>query len=848
MIKSNKLKWFSGVLIICLLYWTADSIWSYLSFEINLRALIFSEPRTLTDTLLLRTTPYQVVSRLTLTVVILICGWLLYKYINMVRSSEKRMRTSERQLRSTFNAATFPIAVFSQKNASTLFSNSSFLGLFVAERDNPPDVSVDQIFEDPDLPRNTVEKIKSEMCTATIAARVRTTSGQWIWGLISFTPMIYQNEPALFMALMDITRQKEAEQEAESAFRKWRSIVDNAVVGFYQLTEDGCFLLINPKLAEMFGYSSAEEMISSVTNATELYSNPDDRFRAVNKLNTEGFLHAFETQLKNKSGSMMWFRINARRIFQDGQVVYEGFIEDISEAKNAQKALELSEEKYRQLVENAYEGIVVAQDGLFKWFNPSFPSIMGRSEEELRTDKWERFIHPDDQDKVVGRHKKRLKGEGQLPYRYSFKIIRADGAERTVEMTVVRIQWEGRPAALCFISDITEKMQAESEKESLEQQLRQSQKMEALGTLAGGIAHDFNNILAAIIGYSELALEDAQEGMASPQQIGEILKAGMRAKELVDQILTFSRKMEPRLKPINLNRVISQTEALLERTIPKMIKIEHRLADDLWLINADAGQMTQVLMNICTNANDAMPDGGSLIIETDNVTLDEEYADHHVDAKTGDYVQLTVSDTGCGMDRDTQEHIFDPFFTNKEIGKGTGLGLATVYGIIKNHGGCIMCYSEIAQGTTFKVFLPAIRYSEPAEVPEAEPVEIAGGSETILLVDDEAAMRKLSQRILTRHGYKTLLAQSGEEALEIYSKPDGGIDLVVLDVNMPGMGGHNCLPALLKINPEAKVIISSGYSQKIQLKETLLSGAAGFIPKPYKQTEMLKTIREVLDR
>jgi CheY-like chemotaxis protein len=372
--------------------------------------------------------------------------------------------------------------------------------------------------------------------------------------------------------------------------------------------------------------------------------------------------------------------------------------------------------------------------------------------------------------------------------------------------------------------------------------------MEAVGTLAGGIAHDFNNILAAITGYSELALERARRGNTTPKELEQILKAADRAKELILQILAFSRTAETELKPLNLNRVVTDAIAIIERTIPKMIAVELNLARDLRPINGDSYQIEQVLLNLANNANDAMPDGGKLSIATSNASLDQEYANTHLEASPGDYVLLTVSDTGEGMDDETLEHIFEPFYTTKGVGKGTGLGLASVYGIVKSHGGHITCHSEQGKGATFKIYYPSLKpESLPVEAEKPDFDVMPGGSETILLVDDEETIRDLGQQILADLGYKVLVAQTGEEALDIFREQGPEIDLTVLDISMPGMGGHKCLQELLKIDPKAKVIIATGYSRSGRLKGTLDSGAAGYIAKPFRQRDLLHTIRSVLD-
>ena len=300
-------------------------------------------------------------------------------------------------------------------------------------------------------------------------------------------------------------------------------------------------------------------------------------------------------------------------------------------------------------------------------------------------------------------------------------------------------------------------------------------------------------------------------------------------------------------KPVELNHIVEQARKILERTIPKMVDITIQTGGRLWTVMADPVQVEQVLLNLGTNASDAMPDGGKLVIETENVTLDEDYANNHLGAQAGRYVLMTISDAGHGMDRETTQKIFEPFFTTKEIGKGTGLGLASVYGIVKAHGGYIMCYSEVGVGTTFKIYWPAIERSDTDDSKDliAKPPE--GGSETILVVDDEENIRDFASQVLTKFGYKALTASSGEEALNIYSGKPKEIDLVLLDIGMPGMGGHKCLQELLKLDPKQKVIIASGYSINGQVKKSIEAGSAGFVGKPYQVFDLLNKVREVLD-
>ncbi len=423
-----------------------------------------------------------------------------------------------------------------------------------------------------------------------------------------------------------------------------------------------------------------------------------------------------------------------------------------------------------------------------------------------------------------------------------------EGRVFPVEITVNYLEFEGKEYNCVFARDITERKEAEKEKERMQVQLRQAQKMEAVGTLAGGIAHDFNNLLQAVQGYAQLLLLKMDDDDSGQRGLQQIVRAATRGAELTQQLLTFSRKIESELQPIDFNREVENVRLLLERTIPKMIEVKFRLAEDLKMVNADLGQIEQILMNLAVNAKDAMPDGGKLIVETANVILDQDYCKIHRVANPGSYVQLTVTDTGHGIDKMTIEHIFEPFYTTKETGKGTGLGLATVYGIVKSHNGHIVCYSEPDEGTTFKIYLPTIDSTEEARKAEEHMTAPEGGSETILLVDDEEPIRSLGTQILEEFGYTVLTAADGESALQIYSKEQKRIDLVILDLIMPGMGGKLCLLELLKINLEAKVAIASGYSPDGPTREILKNGAKGFISKPYDLRQILKVVREVLDK
>jgi PAS domain S-box-containing protein len=552
------------------------------------------------------------------------------------------------------------------------------------------------------------------------------------------------------------------------------------------------------------------------------------------------------------SGPVLWGFIGfddcvaAQRWHEDDikllQVVADGIGAAVLRERS-EKALRESEEKYRTILDNIEDGYYeVDIAGHLTFFNEAACRLVGYSQKELMGMNNRRLTDEENAKKIY-RTFNEVYTTGVPAKGFDWEIVRKDGTKRSIESSVSLIRDDSdQPRGFRgIIRDITERKE-------LETQLRQAQKMEAIGTLAGGIAHDFNNLLQAISGYTQLLLWGKSGNDPGTHELKEIERAAGRAAALIRQLLAFSRKVEGERRPVNLNQEIMDIEKVLRRTIPKMIDIEISLSQDLLTVQADPIQMEQILLNLGSNAADAMPEGGKLILETGNVSLDEEYCRNHLGAVPGEYVLLKVTDTGHGMDQKTLQHIFEPFFTTKEIGKGTGLGLASVYGIVKSHGGYIMCYSEKGHGSTFNIYLPAIAdWSGEAQKP-ADRVPPQGGSETILVVDDESAIREFAKQILQRFGYQVLLARSGEEALEIYKGRKDDIGLVLLDLGMPGIGGYTCLRELLKIDPSSQVMIASGYAIDNRMKGILQSGAAGYIGKPYQFRELLVKVRGVLDQ
>jgi signal transduction histidine kinase len=431
---------------------------------------------------------------------------------------------------------------------------------------------------------------------------------------------------------------------------------------------------------------------------------------------------------------------------------------------------------------------------------------------------------------------------------WEFEGFKKDGAKILLEVRArLILEDENIMGVQGIARDITERKQAEEEKAFLQEQLRQSQKMEAIGRLAGGIAHDFNNLLTIIKGYSTLSFMELKEGDPLKGSIGEILKATERAANLTRQLLAFSRRQAMEMKVLDLNAILKDMDKMLRRVIGEDIALVVHVAEDLGRTKTDPGQIEQVIMNLVVNARDAMPDGGKLTIETANVELDEAYARAHIAVKPGRYLMLSVSDTGVGMTREVKERVFEPFFTTKGTGKGTGLGLSTVYGIVKQSGGNIWVYSEPGRGTTLKIYLP--RVDGPIEVfKEKFEEDLPRGSETILVVEDEEEVRKLAARILQRQGYKVLEAPQGGDALLICEQHQDPIHLMLTDVVMPGMSGHQLAKRLESLQPGMKVLYMSGYTDNAIAQHGVLGEGVNYIQKPFTVDGLARKVREVLDK
>jgi hypothetical protein len=506
-----------------------------------------------------------------------------------------------------------------------------------------------------------------------------------------------------------------------------------------------------------------------------------------------------------------------------------------TQLRGAREALGASEARYRMLMEQASDGIFVADEaGRFVDVNSRACEMMGCAREELLTMDVAATYPPEDRDQALRKIQSMRAGRMVL---YERRMLRKDGRILPVEVSARYTQGVGYQA---IVRDLTER-------HALEQQFRQAQKMEAVGRLAAGVAHDFNNLLTAILGYSELLLGGLGPGDPRRAGVEEIRRAAERAGSLTRQLLAFSRQQVLQPRTLDLNEVVSGLHSMLRRLIGEDIDLRTTAAPDLGRVLADPGQIEQVIMNLAVNARDAMPRGGKLTIETANVALDAIYARTHEVVKPGPYVLLAVSDTGTGMDADVRSHLFEPFFTTKAKGHGTGLGLATVYGIVKQSGGYIWVYSEPGQGTAFKIYLPRAEGKAAGRSAAERPAEAPGGSETILLVEDEDVVRSLAREILEAYGYTVLEATRGEEALEASARHRGPIDLLLTDVIMPGGSGREAAERLAPGRPGMKVLYMSGYTNDAIVHHGVLAPGVAFLQKPFSPQALARKVREVLD-
>ena len=636
----------------------------------------------------------------------------------------------------------------------------------------------------------------------------------------------------------------QAESALAASERRFRSLVQNSSDLVTILAPDGTITYASDSAERIVGYSPADLVGTSLLEYLD--ESHVDRVRGLLRTNGKSSVTGpIEFSLRRADGSAVWLEAVGSNLLTDATI--RGIVlnaRDVSERKRADRELRESEERYRDLFDNASDLVcMAAPDGSLLYVNKAWQDGIGYGDDEIGRMQLLDIVHPDSRKYYAEVVERVLQGDRLNHVELVF--VPKAGTPITVEGNLSCTFKDGAPSAVRGIyRDITERKR-------VEEHLRRAERMQAAGKLAGGVAHEVNNMMTGVIGFSEFLLRSLEPTDPRRADVEEVIKAGTRAADVTRQLLAFTRQQFLRPQVVQINAVVSEMEKMLRRSLGEDKLLELRLSPDAGEIRADRGQLEQVLINLVLNARDAMTGHGRVAIETGPAAWDQVYAQRHggVDIPLGPYVMLAVSDDGCGMDADLQARIFEPFFTTKAIGQGTGLGLSTVYGIVKQSGGYIWVYSEPGEGSVFKVYLPQARVvSEPDEPLTELALAPVGGSETILVIEDEDIVRNLACRGLRDHGYAVVEARNGAQALRYVREHPDAIDLVISDVVMPEMGGRELGQSLGTLAPELPVLYMSGYTGEDVVQRGLLDPSAPFQQKPFTPVGLAQRIRAMLDQ
>ena len=690
---------------------------------------------------------------------------------------------------------------------------------------------------------------------------VRVADGRFITMDVTFGPLYDESGEVVQLvgSGTDITERKQAEEAIQEKEKQLDNLLSN--VGVIVLEGDPFRMYyVGGQVERILGYRKElwfEDLDGPVGFwAKHLHPDDVDSIEICRSAIELGKDHILEYRMIAADGREVWFYDTVTVETKHGKAVKtRSVMVDVTERKHVEEALRRSEERLDLAIRGTSDGLWDAElDTGKEYWSPRFKELLGYDEDEIEAthDRFLSFLHPEDKTEVL--EAIRLHLEENQPYDREFRMQTKCGEYRWFQSRGEALRDEaGRPYRMAgSIRDITERKRAEEERRELEAQLRQSQKMEAIGQLAGGVAHDFNNLLTAILGNVELGMisvrRESRTDHSIVESLEEIEKAAHRASVLTRQLLAFSRRSVMQPEVLNLNHILEGLDEMLRRLITEDIALETVTDPQLKSVRADAGQLEQVIVNLLVNATHAMPKGGRLTLETRNVTLDDSYTTSHAEARHGPYVMLVVSDTGHGMDAATQERIFEPFFTTKPVGKGTGLGLATVHGIVKQSGGHIAVYSEPGRGTTFKIYLPAIEATPADQAPISDSDAPRRGRETVLLCEDDRSVCELIAEFLRTAGYTVITAANGREGLEAAQAHGGSIDLLITDVIMPGMNGRALSEQLRVTLPGLPTLFISGYTSDVIAHHGVLDEGVEFLEKPFTQKSLLAKVGAVLNR
>ncbi len=662
-----------------------------------------------------------------------------------------------------------------------------------------------------------------------------------------FEVMAFRPAPNQFACIFtDITGRKLAETSLKMSEEKFAKAFEASPESITIASlEDGTYIEVNDVFLERTGFSR-HEVIGHTSSELNVWVNSEDRQRFVDELCKNGFLRDFEIQYRMRAGDIRDFSVSSEIIELDGKSCSLNYIFDITERRQKETAIRESEEKFSKAFENAPMMLTISaiEDGRILDINKAFTRLSGFSREEAigKTTVELGWTNPDDRRRFIADLNKTGSING-----LDLTVKAKDGRKIICLIYGQIINISNQQHLLIIGQDITERRQAEEEKEKLQAQLTQAQKMESVGRLAGGVAHDFNNMLGVIIGRAEMAMDEVDPALPIHTDLAEIRKAAERSANLTRQLLAFARKQNFAPQVLDLNEVVEGMLKMLRRLIGEDIHLAWLPQSGLWPVNIDPSQLDQILANLCVNARDAIAGVGKMIIETGNTALDEEFCTGHTGFIPGEYVRITVSDNGCGMDRETLDHIFEPFYTTKGAGEGTGLGLSTVYGAVKQSNGFINVYSEPGQGTTFTIYLPRHKGKTERIKDETRMQPAARGNETILVVEDELAMLKLTTKILKNQGYTVLESNAPVDAIRLARDYQGEIHLLITDVVMPDMNGKDLAENLLSIYPLLHTLFMSGYTANIIQDNVSTDKVRHFIQKPFTAKALAAKVRDALN-
>ena len=771
--------------------------------------------------------------------------------ISGMKQVEKALQEREEKYRSLFDNALvglFRTRIFDGKLIELNHRYAELAGYSTIE-ECFKNFIVSESYVDPNVRKQIIQDLKEHGKVRDYEAEIKRRDGTKFW--VSFSAQIYPELDYLEGVLVDINHRKQAEKALRKSEEKYRLLVDNLPAVVYRGYKDWSVEFIDNKIGFLIGYTK-DEFDTRKVKWNQLIVDEDipSAKKAYIKASKSGRSYVREYRIRTKTGNNVWIQDRGQIIRnKKGKIQHvAGAFFDITEQRRAEEALKVSEKRYRAVVEDMPAMICrFLPDGTLTFVNNAYDSYFGKKQAELIGRNFFQFIPQEDRDKVRN-HFSSLNREMPM-ITYEHQVIAPDGAIRWQEWTNrVLFDEKGRIVEYQSIGrDITENRLAQQEKAKIEKQLQQAQKMESIGTLAGGIAHDFNNILSAIIGYTDLALEETAESDPVHFNLKQVLDAGHRAKDLVKQILAFSRQGKQEPRPVMVSLIIKEVAKLLRATLPATIEIHTDLLSQSDFVLADATQIHQILMNLCINAGHAMREtGGILHISLTEVDFDVHSISDNPDLSPGAYLRLDIADSGHGMSAEVMERIFDPFFTTKERGEGTGMGLAVVHGIVKSYGGAINVSSEFGQGTTFKVFLP--RLEAAPEPKRKEEAPIPKGKGRVLWVDDEAIQVNMGLMMLERLGYEVVTRTSSLEALEAFRAQPDSFDLVITDQTMPNLTGVGLAKELIQIRPDMPIILCTGFSEQTSPEKAVAMGIREFLLKPIIRRELAEAVRRALDQ